>query len=55
MACEVESEVESLDSSSVIRGYHVYKDVWESYIGEVLQCRHDAQNHRDPSAFWIRQ
>ena len=21
---------------SVIRGYHVYKDVWVSYIGEVL-------------------
>ena len=23
----------------VIRGYHVYKDVWVSYTGEMLQCR----------------
>ena len=50
MACEVESEVESLllYIDPVIRGYHVYRDVWEvSYIGEVLQCR-DAHSHHDP-------
>ena len=42
---------------SVIRGYHVYKDVWVSYIGEVLQCCHDAyvHSHHDPLAFWVRQ
>ena len=52
MACEVdEFKIESLILDSVIRGYHVYKDVWESNIGEVLQCRHDAHNHRNPLAF----
>ena len=25
----------------VIRGYHVYKDVWLSHIGEVLYCCRD--------------
>ena len=34
---------------SVIRGYHVYKDF---YIGEVLQCRSDAHNHRNSLAFY---
>ena len=51
MACEVESEVESLYSSSVIRGYRVYKDVWGSYIGEVLQCHRDGHNHHNPLTF----
>ena len=60
MACKVESGVEPLFYiyiyiDSVIREYHVYKDVWESNIGEVLQCRHDAHNHCDPLTLWVRQ
>ena len=57
MACEVEPEVESLllQTSSMIRGYHICKDVWPSYIGEVLQCCRDVHNDHDPLAFWVRQ
>ena len=55
MACEVESEVESLLLDSVIRGYYIYKDVWASYIGEVLRFHHNVHNHHDPLAFWVRQ
>ena len=54
MACEVESEVESLLLDSVIRGYYIYKDVWASYIGEVLRFHHNVHNHHDPLAFWVR-
>ena len=61
MACEVESEVESLllqtlrseDTTST----RIFGKVSYLYIGEVLQ-RHrarDAHNHRDPLAFWVRQ
>ena len=44
------SEVESFTIDSMIRGYHVYKDVWSSFIGEVLYCRRDIRNHHDPFA-----
>ena len=38
---------------SVIKGYHIYKDFWESYTGEVLKCHYDAHNHHNPLAFWV--
>ena len=30
-----------------IRGYHVYKDVWEAAIGEVLVCHREPTNATD--------
>ena len=34
----------------VIRGYHVYKDGWDTLIiGEVLYCEREIQNYNDPS------
>ena len=47
------SEVESFTIDSMIRGYHIYKDVWSSFIGEVLCCRRDVRNHHDPFAIAI--
>ena len=44
------SEVESFTIDSMIRGCHVYKDVWSSFIGEVLYCCCDVHNHHDP---WV--
>ena len=31
---------------AVIRGFHIYEEVWSSVIGEVLVCR-DILNHHD--------
>ena len=39
-----------VDSFTVIRGYHVYEEVWSSVIGEVLVCRRDTRNRHDPFA-----
>ena len=50
MASELISAVESFTIDSIIRGYHVYKDVWSSFIGEMLYCRRDVRNHHDPFA-----
>ena len=44
----MESEVDSFTVESVIRGYHVYEEVWSSVIGEVLVCRRDTRNRHDP-------
>ena len=46
----MESEVDSFTVESVIRGYHVYEEVWSSVIGEVLVCRRDTRNRHDPFA-----
>ena len=48
MASELISAVESFTMDSIIRGYHVYKDVWSSFIGEMLYCQRDVHNHHDP-------
>ena len=34
----------------MIRGYHVYKDVWSSFIEEVPYCCRDVHNHHNPFA-----
>ena len=33
---------------SMIRGNHVYKDIWDSHLGEELACRHKRNNIHDP-------
>ena len=30
-----------------IRGYHIYKEVWEAAIGDVLECLREPSNARD--------
>ena len=35
---------------SCVRGYHVYKDIWEASIGEELPCKRENGNRADPFA-----
>ena len=48
MASGVISAVKSFTMDSMIRRYHVYKDIWSSFVGEVLYCRRDVRNYHDP-------
>ena len=34
----------------MVRGYHVYKDIWDAAEGEVLECVREVNNHHDPFA-----
>ena len=34
----------------MIRGFHIYKNIWEPVIGEELQCSLDDGNLHDPFA-----
>jgi len=36
--------------TSVYRGYHVYKDVWEAALGQLLPCQREPGNIHDPYA-----
>ena len=36
-----------LERHCCVRGYHVYKDVWEAGVGEVLICEREPDNASD--------
>ena len=48
MACEAKSYTVDYNRRYMIREYHVYKDVWLSYIGEVLDCCFDERRAEGP-------
>ena len=41
--------------TSCIRGYHVYKDIWDPPVGETVECEREARNPRDPYAVGLRK
>ena len=34
----------------MVRGYHIYKDIWDTLIGEELSCEREGANYADPFA-----
>lgn len=40
----------SIEIPSYVRGYHIYKDVWEPSQGEALTLRRESSNPKDPFA-----
>ena len=47
---------DDLDSCTyfmVIRGYHIYKEVWTGILGKLLQCRREMSNPCDSFAVTV--
>jgi len=40
----------ALTLNSCICGYHVYKDIWDPPVGEIVVCQRENRNPRDPYA-----
>ena len=40
----------SFEYGSVIRGYHIYKEIWEASHGETFDCVRETGNRFDPFA-----
>ena len=40
--------MERISIESCVSGYHVYKDIWETSIGEELPCKCENGNRADP-------
>lgn len=38
-----------------VRGYHVYKDIWEAAIGEELLCERETRNTKDRYAVAVKK
>ena len=43
----------SFEVEAVVRGYHVYKEIWNPYIGEELFCARELTNLHDPFAIAV--
>ena len=48
-ACVNEGQVSKMafEIDSVVRDYHVYKDVWDAHIGTELLCLPESSNRED--------
>ena len=46
-------KMEELSRVSCIRGYHVYKDIWDAAIGEVLVGEREPHNIEDRYAIAV--
>ena len=40
---------------SCVRGYHIYRDVWDAALGEELQCQRKTGNSSDLYAVAVRK
>ena len=47
--------MEVYERNSHVRGYHIYKDVWDAVIGEELQCERKRDNERDRYAVAVKK
>ena len=45
-----ESGVDSFSIDAMIRGYHVYQEIWDPFLGEELTCQRETVNRQDPFA-----
>ena len=41
--------------NSMVRDYHVYQEVWEVHIGEILPCVREVGNRHDPYAITVKK
>ena len=47
--------MEVCERSSSVRGYHVYKTIWDAAIGEDLVCKREPSNEHDRYAVAIKK
>ena len=42
--------METFESESCVRGYHIYQELWEAAVGEDLECQRESGNTADAYA-----
>ena len=40
-------KMEEFEVSSVVRGYHIYKETWTPFLTEHLECKREEGNNKD--------
>ena len=52
---EGDNEYQTFAVESMVRGYHVYQEIWIAAVGEELPCVRETDNHRDPFAVAVER
>ena len=47
---KIRSKMASFSVEAMVRGYHVYQDIWTAVVGEDFPCKKEAGNTFDPFA-----
>ena len=47
--------MEEIERACCIRGYHIYKDIWEAVVGEELTCERETENTHDRYAVAVKR
>ena len=47
--------MEEFERVCCVRGYHVYKEIWEAATGEILICEREFHNGRDRYAVAVKK
>ena len=47
--------MEEFERVCCVRGYHVYKEIWEAATGEILICERELHNGRDRYAVAVKK
>ena len=47
--------MDSFSIQAMVRGYHVYRDLWAASIGELLPCEREVGNASDRYAVAIKK
>ena len=42
--------VSKFSVAAMVRGYHIYEDIWDATVGEELPCQREPDNRQDPFA-----
>ena len=52
-ACAYKMSTRCFNWESVVRGHHIYKDIWTPLIGEILFCDREEDNSEDSFAISV--
>ena len=47
--------MDSFEFSWSVRGYHVYKEIWEAELSEILECVRETNNSTDRYAVAVKK
>ena len=48
-------KMEDYERDLCVRGFHVYRDIWEAAVGEVLDCEREPGNAKDRYAVAVKK
>ena len=48
-------DMDTFQMFSCVRGYHIYKELWEAVVGEKLGCQQERDNPSDTYAVAIKK